>query len=339
MSYKNVCSVDTSYFTSDFAIGGDEGTRFYFGLGESQSPKSGTVVRSLRVWVQENQQAVAGIEVELTDGSTALFGKKEGSVTDKFGLANGERIASLKMYAGRNCFDRQSCSGGFEMTTGQGRTFVVQPDNRIKEEEYEPELGSGVLVGVFGTATDDRIISLGFALLCRVTKAQLLNVQYPDLSTSAVQTSPKDIKTITYDNQCGDTQEKFTFQGKGKLTKAESWSVTTALEAGFETKVKAGYPMIVESKGKVSIEVSVPGTYERQNLSITEESFSFPLTLPARAHTQASVAYYEGMINTAYTGEVSFLLDSGKTISYPVKGVYNGISPSRVTFTVGPFLD
>ncbi len=107
--------VKTSFFTSNIAIGGPGGSPFVYGIEDSQSPTSATVVRSLQAWV--NSKFFRGIQVELTDGQTRLFGFAEGTATEKFYLANGEKVTSLKVWGARE----YTRNGGFEMKTSNGR--------------------------------------------------------------------------------------------------------------------------------------------------------------------------------------------------------------------------
>lgn len=54
-------------------------------------------------------------------------------------------------------------NGGFVLTTNQGCVFnVPTPDGM--GDPYQPELDSGILVGVFGRSGND-IDALGFSLL------------------------------------------------------------------------------------------------------------------------------------------------------------------------------
>ena len=323
MTYEQICSVDEAYYTSNIAMGGNSGSGFYYGLDPQQGPQSGVVVRSLKAYIDEN--TMRGLEVELVDGSKQMFGQVEGKPTDIFYFAEGEKVTSLKLWAGNFSDGR---SGGFELTTNQKRTFSVDAPNRTGEP-YQPEIGSGLLVGVFGKCGDD-IDCLGFGLLRRVESAQLINVQYPDISTLQVTTSPKEIRTITYDNSKGTTAQTVTLAGSETVETSESWSVTAGMEAGVETEVKAGFPILAEGKVTASVKVSVSGTYGSTNTKTTEQSFSFPINVPAGEHTQATATLYEGEIDTKYTATMVYNLDSGKSFNYEVNGAYSGVSASQI---------
>ena len=330
MTYEQICSVDEAYYTSNIALGGGGGSAFYYGLDPQQGPKSGVVVRSLKAYC--NIHTMNCLEVELTDGSKQMFGRVGGKPTDIFYFAEGEKVTSLKLWAGKFSTGR---SGGFELTTNQSRTFSVYPPNRTGEP-YQPEIGSGLLVGVFGRSGDD-IDCLGFGLLRRIESSQLINVQYPDIGPLQVTTSPKEIKTITYDNSKGTTAQTVTLAGSETVETSESWSVTAGIEAGVETEVKAGFPILAEGKVRASVKVSVSGTYGRTNTKTTEQSFSFPINVPAGKHTQATATLYEGDIDTKYTATMVYNLDSGKSFNYEVNGVYSGVSASQIVVTTTAF--
>ena len=217
---QQIFDIDDSYFTSNAAMGGNDGSNFYCGVKKGQPPQSGTIVRSLKGWYDSN--TMRGLEVELTDGSNHAFGSCANvESTEKFYLAEGEKVISLKIWYDKY---RNGRCGGFEMTTNeknidnQNRIFSV-PAPR-KGDPYEPELGSGILIGVFGNCGKD-IDSLGFALLRRVESAQLLEVNYPNISTLLVPTAPKSIKTITYDNS-GEQRLKHILSLELKVSKHQS---------------------------------------------------------------------------------------------------------------------
>ena len=330
MSYRRTSNINDAYFTSNIAIGGPGGYPFMLGLTEG-SPHSGTVVHSMQAW--RDGTFFHGLEVELTDKTVKLFGLKRGQSTEKFFIAPGEKVKSLSVWAssllGGLC-------GGFELTTTQGRTFKVLQSANLVGDAFNPEIGSGILVGVFG-GSGHAIDRLGFGLLRRIQSAQLVNVNYPDLTTLQVKTAPKQIDTITYDNSKGTTEQEYTFEGKETVQTTESWSVTAGIEAGVETEVKAGFPILAEAKVKVSVKVSVSGTYAREDSQTKEQTFGFPIKVAAGDRMQATATLYEGNIDTPYTATMIYNLDSGESFQYNVKGNYHGVSVSQVVVKTESF--
>ncbi len=314
-------------------MGGSGGAQFYYGLEEEKCPQYGTVVRSLRVWFDKDKSGwMDALEVGLSDGKIHLFGIQKNQVSDSFIIADGERIVSLKVW-GSNYGD-DGRNGGFELTTDQKRTFSINAGQ--DGDPYQPEIGSGILVGVYGSVGSD-IDCLGFALLRRA-KAQLIGVEYPGISTLLITTQPTEIRTITYDNSKGKVEQEFTFEGSKKVTTTESWSVTAGMEASISVEVKAGFPLIAQTKVTTSLKVSVSGTYGRTNSETKDRSFSFPLKIPAGQRLQATAIFYEGNINTKYTATMVYYLDSGAKFYYNVSGEYSGISASQVNVTLTPFI-
>lgn len=315
-------NINTAYFTSQTAVGGSGGGEFYYGVKKGQiSPSSGAVVRLLKAWYDSN--TMRGIQIELTNGGKHSFGRQEGTQSQPFYFADGETIQSLKIWASDH--DTGRC-GGFELITNEGRKFDV--DARRTGDPYQPEIGSGILVGLFGRAGAD-IDCLGFALLRRVESAVLVNVDYPDISTLQVKTKPRQIQTITYDNSDGTVEQTFTFSGSESVEETETWSVTAGIETSVSTEVQAGIPIIAEGSVTASLSVSVSGTYERSTKKTTVQSFNFPVTVPPGKRMLASATLYEGNIDTEYTGKMVFTLDSGKSFNYEVNGIYSGVSASQ----------
>ena len=107
-----------------------------------------------------------------------------------------------------------------EALTNENRGFSIDAEKH--GDPYQPELGSKVLVSVFGRS-DSEINCLGFALLRR-TSAQLTDVQYPDISTLLVTTKPSQIGSITYQN-LGAIEENFTFGGSVTVTTEQSFTL------------------------------------------------------------------------------------------------------------------
>ena len=323
-------SIDDTYYTSNSGMGGSGGTIFYHGVQPNKGPDSGTVVRSLQAWHYSDR--VVSIKVGQTNGSVKQFGTtvhESGLIeSDIFFIDDGEKIISVSIwgtsYGGGRC-------KGFELTTDQKRSMTInlQVDDPYT---YEPQIGSGILVGVFGTTHED-LVCIGFALLHRAS-AQLIGVEYPDISKLLVTTSPREIKSIVYNNSEGTVEQQFTFDGSVTVTTEESWSITVGMESSIDVEVTAGIPIIDEVKVKVSLKISASNTYKRTSTETTQQSFSFPVEVPAGKYVQASAAIYEGNIKTKYVGKMVYTLDSGKTFSYNTTGDYYGIAASEAVVSV-----
>ena len=144
--------INTSFFTTDRGVGGPGGSDFFIGIKEgANEPISSTViVRSLKAWYNTigTSKTFTGIQVRLTDGTVKLAGKENpDQETDEFYFAEGENVASLKIWY--NSFGGGRC-GKVELVTSQNRTFIIDAPTTSGDNYYEPEIGSGVLFGVFG---------------------------------------------------------------------------------------------------------------------------------------------------------------------------------------------
>ena len=324
--------VNISSFTSDIAIGGSDGKPFFCGLEEGKTPQSGNLVRSLKVWYYEDR--LVGLEIGLTDGSLQSYGTKGHQISETFVIALGEKVASLKLWA--SSYDEngeKGRSGGFELTTDQKRLFNISIGRT--GNPYEPELGSGLLVGVFGRA-DEEINCLGFAFLRRAS-ASLTNVRYPDIDKLQVATKPKEIQTIMYDNSNGMEEQEFTFEGSEEVKTEQTWSLTGGLESTVTVQVEGGFPLIEAAKVTTSVSVSVSSTYQQSNCHTTQQAYSFPLKVPAGKRLRATAILYEGEIDTKYTATIHYTLDTGAKFYYNETGEYSGISASEVVVTVQHF--
>lgn len=304
------------------------GRAFHFGMevGQGRTPRSGRGIRSLKAWYDSTNTILNGLEVELTDESEMTIGRETGEPSEKFYLADGEKITSLKLWGDTYSTDR---TGGFQLITSEKREFTF---GYTRGTPYTPEIGSGILVGVFGRA-QTQIDCLGFGLLRRVQHAELIDVRYPNLNTLPVLTKPKEIKSLVYNNTVGSVQQSFTFSGSETAETSETWSVTAGIETSVETEVKAGFPILAEGTVTASLTVSVSGTYETTNTHTREESFEFPVTVPPGQCIKATATLYEGEIDATYTARMVYTLDSGKKFDYTVSGTYKGVAVDSVVVT------
>ena len=318
-------SVDTSYFTSNIALGGRGGKDFNDG---TDVPKSGTAIRSLQVWYDEN--VIRGIVVVFSNETKHSYGTTSGvKSTEVFYIAPGEKFTDLQLWNGKDRF------GGIELRTDQNRSFSIKVGS--VGEPYKPEIGSGLLIGVYGNSGTD-LDCLGLALLRRVESARLFKVTYPDLEKQKVTTKPTEIKTLEYDNDL-EKEQTFQFTGETSVTTSQSWSVTGSIEVGVSAEVSAGFPILAEGKVSTSLTVSASSTYQRENTETKTQSFQFPITVPANTNVKATATLYEGDIKISYEAEMKYILDSGKEFEYHVNGIYSGVAVSEAVVSVDPVSD
>ena len=150
-------------FSDTTAIGGSRGIAFDINM----CPEPEGAVRSLKVWYRSEwfkTDRIVSIQVGLTSGHKRNFGSKYAGAeeTDTFTFSEGEKIVSLKIWP--SDYSSGRC-GDFELVTDKGRSFTVNAKGRTGDP-YEPKLGSGILVGIFGNCGDE-VDCLGFALLSK----------------------------------------------------------------------------------------------------------------------------------------------------------------------------
>ena len=122
-------AIDTSYFTSNVAPGGQGGHRWFCNVQENTGVTSGTVVRSIRVWTHQGRY-LRGLRVEMTDGTTRNIGQQSDDASATFYIEQGEFITSAKLWS--NDFHGGRC-GGLQITTSLGHTFTcnTRPSSNV----------------------------------------------------------------------------------------------------------------------------------------------------------------------------------------------------------------
>ncbi len=266
-------NVNTDYYTNNVAIGGRGGSGFVFNV--PKIPGSGKKVLSIQAWY--NDTTMRGFEVGLADGQIKMFGMRDREdtlQTEKFYFSDDEKVTSLKLWA--TDYHR---AGRMELTTDKERRFVVNVSKK-DSMQFDYAIGSGLMIGVFGRGGID-IDCIGFAMLHRITMSELFDVKYPGVLDLKIQTQPKEIKTIAYDNTQGDVDQQFTFEGKETVETSSEWSLTAGIEAGVSARVSAGIPMLAEGSVETHVNISVESTYTQRTTNTYEQAYSFKVNAPA----------------------------------------------------------
>ena len=322
MSTIKFSSIDPHYFSSSMAVGGRGGIAFNINTNPQEGVEKNVTVKALTFWYDKD--CIQGLHVQLTNGTNYYQGRKVGLETDDFYLASDERLTSIKLW--RSNFQTGRL-GGVSITTNKERTFNCR--NTSGTPDYEPEVGSGLLVGVFGHS-DWSIDCLGFATLRTLTSVRMIDLDYPNISTFQVVPEPSDIKTITYDNTEGDTPQTFTFSGEETVQTTSYWSATAGIEVGYSVEVQGSIPLVASFKVTTSVKASFSYTAGQSRTQTTTEAFSFPITVPAGGKIQARAILYMGNIDTEYTATMIYNLDSGVSFQYTTQGMYKGVASDEV---------
>ncbi len=145
MSHIQGFDADTTYSTSDIAVGGGGGLTFYVGgVKRGMKPATGRSVQSLKFFYGEANR-IRGFEIKLTDGIHTIVGNDSTRATETFHFAEGEKVSSLKVWADNHETGR---CGRIELITDRNRPFTVE--SAKNGDPYVYEIGSGTLAGVFG---------------------------------------------------------------------------------------------------------------------------------------------------------------------------------------------
>ena len=321
-----VDDVNLSYFTSNFAVGSAGGGHFSINTDVAELNVT-SWVSSLTFWCDHT--CMRGCVMQLNgETNSVTIGHQDGNKSQTFIFGDGEKLTSLKVWY--KSASKAGRLGGVEWTTSENRSFAFGYQDG---DPYSPDLGSGVLVGVFGSAGDD-IDSFGFAILRSIKTTRLINLTYPNLDSAQVQSAPMSIKTIKYDNSRGSVEQQFTFSGEMETTNTSTWSVTTSVTLGVSFEVEGKVPLFGSATATTSLELSVSGTYESSKTTSTTESFSFPLNVPAGKVIKATATLFEVNITVPYTATMVYTLDTGKEMKFDIDGKYEGVDSDRVEVTV-----
>ena len=161
MSRIHIMDVDTTYSTSNVAVGGSGGYEIFLGAARKGSkPTLGRTVYLLKFFYG-NANAISGIEIRLTDGIKCIVGRvsSAGNCSEII-FADGEKITSLKVWSFNRGGDGRL--GRIELTTDRNGQLHVDAPREGEPHEYD--VGSGTLIGIFGKGAGD-IHCLGFSLL------------------------------------------------------------------------------------------------------------------------------------------------------------------------------
>lgn len=314
--------VDTSLYTSNQSYGGHADTTLFTNIRGTM----GATITEITAYTDSWQ--LQGLNVKFSDGNVYKYGKEDNKKS-QFTFQTGETIIQLVMHdSHKKCDNGQYHSGGFYIKTNLRREFEVSPKKSPKAK-YEVDVGSGLLVGVFGGSDTSKINQLGFAILRPVESAVLVDVSYPGLNAVPVANTPTNVDSVTYANNTSITQT-VDLHGSTTVTTETKWSVSTSLEVSMTTTVKGGVPEIAEVEGSFQWQLGVTASYERSSTKETSTSYDFPVVCPPGMTTTAQAIIYEDEITTNYVGTMTYNLDNGNTLSYPVKGMYNGLSARGV---------
>ena len=332
--------MNQDYVTSCTYIGNPTSSKFYYGIDANGPTYEGETIIAFELW--KTSDSVDGMRLYYPHGYHTAGDRDESYFTksEKFVIGSGEKLTEVLIWGGYYGGNSGSSHGvvpqGLKVTTDRGRVFQFKADHATGDP-YSVDVGSGILVGIFGYHRNHYDLNgLGFAMLRRVSKATLKNVQYPNIGAQLVTSEPSRIDSVTYDNSKGTHEQTYQVSFEETIVEREAWSITTSIEfaMGAEFTVEAGLLFAsASSTFSFSLTIGVESTYARENERSITRSFNFPVTVAAGEQVTATATIYEGSISTDYSADVVYTLDTGKEYQYSVQGTYTGITTGLTVIT------
>ncbi|KAL6464914.1 hypothetical protein MHYP_G00272310 [Metynnis hypsauchen] len=293
-------------------IGGRGGNGFDF-----NGMNNGATLEKIWVWVGGWQ--IKAIKAWLTDGRSMQVGEPSGNRSE-FIFQSGEQITSLSLW-GNGAGTR---AGAIKFKTNRSREFFAHMTDWGLKTEYPVEVGSGICVGIFGSAGAD-IDCLGFKFINSIKSTVMKNVNYPTLHQKIPSVSVEEIKSMTYENSSTVMQE-YKIETSKTLSKKSSWSVTNKMEFTFSMEVKAGIPEIAEVTTGFSFTVGTESTYGLENSEEKTELLSFPVHVPPGKKMKVDITIGRATFDLPYTGTVEITCLDGSVLEFQTSGVYKGLT-------------
>ncbi|CAM9676774.1 unnamed protein product [Pylaiella littoralis] len=290
------------------------------------------------LWVWSGKEALRGIEVETSigafgqKGTTKMYwGTKVGRPT-AFKFDQDETIDKLSLWGngvGMRC-------GAIRFVTNKGREFFVKMEKGLKTE-YEKEVGSGILVGIYGNAGAD-IDHLGFYFVKRVQSRKLTRLDYPTLRSADVSMFPT-IQTRENINRSNESN-KHTFEVGVEVQQSETWEKTDIFERGVTSSIKVTGEVGVPSVASVKVEAGVTGSVNRSTSDRWSKTFykkktvkdTHTTTVPPWSRVEAIHSVSHTHIDVPFTAQVELTMRDGSLFEYKIYGRHRSVSVSRHTW-------
>ena len=305
-----------------YYIGGNKLGQYF----EYSQVAAGAVVYRIDTWA--DNVGVTGVRLTYTSGTQMMAGKATGEYQGAFSVnyGAGERVTGVSIWM--NC--RSTRVGGFRIRTSNKREYFPRKTSRCLNRERAQDVGSGIILGAIGRH-DTVVRGLGISMLRRIVSSTLREVTY-DLNGSHRETPREKIAfQVTQDNLSGEDSDSGKKTVSKERTTGGSWSVTAGMNMGTSFTVQAGVPGIKSVQGTVSWEMSLSTTHERKWESKEGYSLAIACIVPKYSRVHTSVTYYESRISKLpFTARMHYVLDSGSVFRGTVRGVYDGVTTSRL---------
>ena len=320
--------VNLDYFTDNNASGGPWGEEFAF-----IKLDKGAVLKRIKAW--RSDWRLRGVEVWMSDGSRYLAGTRVGN-SSEYRFKKGERLTKLNVEAS----DNQSPQGyrrlgAIWFSTNKGNSWGIFSNDLKESGVYWQDVGSGICCGVFGAKGAD-VDRFGFAMLRKINKSTIVDVEYPNLSTEIVASTPETVAQQTFRNG-GTVDQTYILRGKKSVTTTRAWSITNELSLSHTLTVSAGIPGVAEIGGETSWAVGMTSSHSVSTTKTEEQSWEWPIVCPPHTGMVGTATMYSDEITTDYVGKMELQLDNGKVYNYTIKGEYNGLNVRTGAVNVDDF--
>lgn len=305
-------------------IGGNGGTRFC----ESRID-TGEIISALDVWW--NDGGIQGISFDWSSGKAVMHGTQPNQAqTQSIKFAPGERVQEARLWG-----DGTGVRLGHIYLKTDRQTFDVGKDK--KNNGYDIEVGSGLLLGAYGNAGDS-IDSLALLFLgTEIVSASIADLNFDkDPTGTSDGIKPHYLVQTTFGNpSTSHGNVSFTISASEAVTTTTSYEQSTTGMFGGKISVEVdatlfGLGAKVGGEASWSVEHATSNTVTETN-TITISQGAGPISIAPGFGKKCQIFASEGMGSFTYTSTVTLKLKDGSTLSYKEPGKLNSVQYSEAT--------
>lgn len=220
-----------------------------------------------------------------------------------------------------------SRAGWLSFTTNKGGSFSYGMTVWGRKQEYRISTYSGILAGAFIRSGAD-IDALGFYFLLPISSAQLVSINYSDLSgVGGIQAETLDEYT---NHNNGDSPISWKFIGGKDHKTFSSWTFTAGVTATLAVSVKAGIPEVAETSVGLTWSVTASATRQTYVEDLKKLSWEQSGTLEPGKSIVLRAVTHAGTLDVPYQGVMQVVVNTGAWYSYTVSGTYRGVDATAV---------
>lgn len=325
----DVDNVDTSITELTTAIGAEIGVPFTFNAASGRYAG----IKAIQAWAGPDR--IAGFRVETTDNDAALAGKDSGP-TKRFEFNIGERIVSLTLWGN----GAGGYLGAIRFRTTEGREFDFGMTDWGRKTEYNMNVASGIMAGVFGRFEGDGVRCMGFLFYRTIADSYVTDFDFPQDGLAQIATAPRSIFEELVKNDT-DAQQVITLTGSYSVTESNNISYTgnVTVESTFHLEVESALKNVTtkitdtESMGAtVKVSTTHGGTNAYGSVRTQSLQYTVPVTVPPRSAIRAEGIVFDMKANDVpFTANLHLVFDNGEKLTMPFKGFFNGVNSTQLS--------